>query len=151
MIPSQLSAHFTLEELSDSDYAMRHGINNSPPSVLTSNLMMLAAGLERVRAVLGVPMYVKSGYRSPALNRAIRGAQDSQHMRGLAADFVAPEYGSPRQICESIAERDDFVRFDQLIQEGGAWVHVSFTDAPRGEILSAIFGRDGVAYYRGLA
>lgn len=144
-----LSNHFTLEELTDSDLAIRKGIDNSPPTEILSNLHVLADGLERARIVLIAPIIITSGYRCQKLNEAIGGAKNSQHTQGLAADIKVPNM-TPKEVCLSLLEHEDFVRFDQLIQEGN-WTHVSFSDHPRGDVLTAHFGSMGTTYTKGLA
>lgn len=144
-----LSDHFTLEELTDSDLAIRKGIDNSPPPEIVSNLYILAMGLERARTVLLAPITITSGYRCQRLNESIGGAKNSQHTQGLAADIKITDM-SPIEVCRTLMEHEDFVMFDQLIQEGN-WTHVSFSDHPRGEILTAHFGSMGTTYTKGLA
>lgn len=148
----QLSTHFTLEELTASEFAVRKGIDNTPPSDIVAALENTARGLERIRKLLGAPMHIHSCYRCPKLNSAIGGASQSQHMLGQAADFVAPGFGDPTDICREIADHADEIDFDQLISEG-SWVHVSFTDEsiPRRSILTAHFGSGGATYTKGLA
>jgi hypothetical protein len=127
-----LSPHFSLAELTASDTAARLGIDNTPPPDARAALVRTALGLETVRALLGVPLLVSSGYRCPALNKLVGGQPNSQHMRGEAADFTAPQYGPPAAIVKRL---DDYRMFDQLILEFGRWVHVSFADKPRREVL----------------
>jgi zinc D-Ala-D-Ala carboxypeptidase len=149
----QLTTHFSLEELTRSQYAARNGINNVPtdPQVL-ANLRVLAEGAERVRAILSVPVDVSSGYRCAAVNKAEGGAPTSQHLKGQAIDFYAPDYGTPLQICHAIVYDSAHIQFDQLIMEG-TWVHCSFiTGTPRGEVLTAHFNPGGrTTYSPGLA
>lgn len=146
-----LTPHFTLEEMTQSDYATRFGIDNEPPASLHENLLMLAEGLERVRTILGMPMRINSGYRSPKLNTGIGGAKNSAHTEGRAADFICPEFGTPLEICLHLvdAQNAKVVDFDQLIQEGN-WVHIAFAMDPRNEILTAHFSPGGTIYSRGL-
>lgn len=130
-----LSPHFTLDELIFSEYAARHNINNEPPERIVENLRFLASKLEEVRAVLQAPMVVSSGYRSPALNDAVGGSLTSQHRYGLAADFVAPRFGTPFEVASAIAASP--IAFDQLIHEYGKWVHISFVRRdPRRQTLT---------------
>lgn len=143
----QLSEHFTLEELSFSSTAVAHGIFNVPPPDVKEHMRALAAGLEAIRAFLGHPLHIDSGYRSPALNMAVRGAATSAHTTGYAADFICPAFGSPLAIAQAIVARSG-LKFDQLIQEG-TWVHVSFDPKMRGDVLTAHFGLDGTKYTRG--
>jgi zinc D-Ala-D-Ala carboxypeptidase len=141
---TRLTQHFTLEEITRSDYAVRQGLDNTPPPALMGNALPLAEGLERVRAVLGVPVFISSGYRSPAVNRGVGGAASSQHLKFQAAD-VSPFGLDLRTAMEKLIDHEDFVRFDQLIYEG-QWLHVSFAPTPRGSILVANFGGGGVTY-----
>lgn len=131
-----LSPHFALDEMIVSQEGARRNIDNSPPADVLAALKRTAQGLEEVRVRLGgVPILVSSGYRSPALNKAIGGARNSQHMRGEAADFTAPRFGTPRAIVDALA--DSAVPFDQLIHEFGRWVHISFVATnPRREVLA---------------
>lgn len=130
-----LSEHFTLEELTFSQTAARLGIANEPPPRIVENLTFLASRLEEVRALLKAPMVVSSGYRSPALNDAIGGSLTSQHRYGLAADFVAPRFGSPFEVASALAASS--LDFDQLIHEYGRWVHISFVRRePRRQTLT---------------
>lgn len=137
-----LSENFTLAELTSSDYAERHGINNVPtdPEVL-ENLHILANGLERVRAALdGRAIFVNSGYRSPKLNTAIGGSKNSAHMKGLAADIRVAGL-TPREACVILSSKMEDLAIHQLIFEG-TWSHVAFADvdeSPRHEVLTAVF------------
>lgn len=147
-----LSPHFTVAELTRSDYAARKGIDNSPTVEVLANLQMLASGLERVRNLLAVPVVVSSGYRCPKLNSAIGGSRNSAHMSGLAADFAAPQYGSPKEVAERIVDFADEIGFDQLILEfpPDGWVHIAFSDEPRGSVLTATTQGGGTRYEDGL-
>ncbi|MGU7780543.1 D-Ala-D-Ala carboxypeptidase family metallohydrolase [Burkholderia sp. PU8-34] len=146
-----LTTHFTLEEMVASDTARRRGIDNTPSPVVVANLRRTAEVLERVREQLGArPMIVTSGYRSPALNRAVGGVANSAHLSGLAVDFVCPKFGAPIDICRVIAASP--IEFDQLIQEG-TWVHiglVAYGTKPRRQVLTASFGTPRTTYSEGL-
>lgn len=150
-----LSTHFTLEELTASDKAVRLGIDNTPTDEALDALYTTAAGLERVRDVINAPIIVSSGYRCQKLNSSIGGARSSQHTVGEAADFKAPSFGTPLDVCKELVEHADYVDFDQLIWEGanaqgGSWVHISFSDAPRREVLTAKFSGGSAKYTKGL-
>lgn len=139
-----LTTHFSLAELTDSLQAERRGINNTPSPDVRRNLLHLALWLEDLRALLGgVPILVSSGYRSPALNKAIKGAKNSLHMKGLAADFTAPRYGTPLDICRFI-EGLQVLQFEELIYEG-SWVHIGLAaptaTKPARRVLTARFVR----------
>lgn len=128
-----LSQHFTLAEMTVSETAARRGIDNDPPPDVVERLKHTALGLEAVRIRLGAPIVVSSGYRSPALNAAIGGAQNSDHTRGDAADFICPGFGAPSTIVSAL--KDSGIQFDQLIEEFGRWVHISFGPRMRGQVL----------------
>ena len=146
----QLSDHFSLEELTCSEYADRHGIDNNPPPGIVANLRTLAAGLEEVRRALGgKPVHVNSGYRCASLNSAIGGAANSMHMRGLAADILCPQFGPPLQVCQAIVAAG--IVTDPIIHEYGRWCHVAFPavgTVARGELLTIASSAQG--YQTGL-
>ena len=145
--------HFTLDELCHSDTAIRKGIDNSPTPEIKANLDILLAGLERVRDVLGQPMFISSGFRNPKLNAAVGGSKSSDHMKGLAADFTCPAFGTPKEICKALMLHAREVGYRQLINEQ-KWVHVSFPDVdqePDYEVLTAHFSPSGTSYTKGLA
>jgi zinc D-Ala-D-Ala carboxypeptidase len=138
-----LSPNFTLRELTDSATAVARGWENVPPPEVMDALRATAAGLEAVRSLLTtivghpVPVIVTSGYRSLRLNRAIGSRDTSQHVLGEAADFRAPQFGTPAQIVTTIARSS--IAFDQVISEstrsGARWVHISFGPRNRRAVL----------------
>lgn len=71
-----LSAHF-----SRSEFRCHHCGKVVGPSP------QLVASLERLRATVGRPIRIVSGYRCPTHNRAVGGAKASRHMAGDAADI----------------------------------------------------------------
>lgn len=143
----QLTGHFSLEELTFSSTAQRLNIDNTPDAETIQRLMVTAMGLEKIRALLGAPLHIDSGYRCPTLNKAVGGVPDSAHISGYAADFICPEFGSPLSIARTIAGSD--IAFDQCIQEG-QWVHVSFDPRLRHQALTATFGPSGATYSQGV-
>jgi len=146
----KLTQHFTLEELTFSQEAVRRGIPNEPPPAIRRNLEMLARTLEDVRMLVGgTPLSISSGYRCQELNEAIGGSKNSAHMQGLAADFTAWQYGSPKDIAMAISH--SHIPFDQVIWEG-TWVHLGLRPtANRSEVLTAHFDHGTVRYTEGLA
>ena len=140
-----LSEHFTLSEFTRSEAALRRGLDNTPDAESVANLTVLASGLEEVRALLGHPLHINSAYRAPKVNSAVGGSKTSAHMRGHAADFVCPAFGTPQDICHAIM--DSSIDYDQLIWEFGAWVHISFDPQMRNQRLTidATGTRNGIA------
>jgi hypothetical protein len=147
-----LTANFSVEELTASETALRKGIDNTPDADTLANLEITARGLERIRTLMGHPIHVSSGYRSPKLNAAIGGSKTSSHMSGLAADFTCRQFGEPISICQVIERNAEYIGYQQLINEG-RWVHVAFPDGaePKYEVLTAHFGGGQVKYTRGLS
>ena len=47
---------------------------------------LLVEVLDELRDYMGCPLIVTSGYRTPAYNKKVGGAVNSQHMYGVAAD-----------------------------------------------------------------
>ena len=129
----QITKHFTVEEFERSSTADRLGIDNRVPAALLPNLKTLCeVVLEPLRAYAGKPIVISSGYRCPALNRAVGGASQSQHLRGEAADLHLPSTAEGRAWFRWLM---DNTTFDQLIWEhnrqGIYWIHVSCKAEPR--------------------
>lgn len=129
-----LSTNFTVDEFTNSQTAARLGIRNEPPFSMYPTLKVTANGLELVRLLLGgKPILISSGYRSPPLNSAVHGQPGSQHLTGEAVDFTCPQFGNPEQIVRAIVNSN--VPYDQVIQEFGRWVHISFSSKNRRQAL----------------
>lgn len=151
MIDPLITQHFRLSEFVESDTATRLGIDNRPPpDVLATLTNVLIPGMQAVRVILGKPVFISSGYRSPALNAAVRGAAGSQHLTGHAADFKCPEFGPVIEVCAKLVTQMQRLKFDQLIFEG-SWCHISFAPRPRSQVLTAHFDGGRVSYTQGLA
>ncbi|MFZ3043580.1 MAG: D-Ala-D-Ala carboxypeptidase family metallohydrolase [Minisyncoccia bacterium] len=135
-----LSEHFTLEEFT---FTIHRNIDNTPTVDMVEQLSKTARSLERVRMLLQAPITVNSAYRSPELNKAVGGSPKSQHTKGQAVDFTAKAFGTPDQIVQAIY--NSHIKFDQLIREYDRWVHISFSEKPRGEVL--IIDKKGPRFY----
>jgi zinc D-Ala-D-Ala carboxypeptidase len=133
-----LTPHFTLKEMTVSQTAVRMGIDNTPNTRQITNLTRLCENiLEPLRAMVGKPINVSSGFRNPTVNSLIGGSSTSQHMKGEAADFTV-EGLTVQELFDLI--RTSALPYDQLIQEFDAWVHVSF--GPRDRRQALIFTKD---------
>jgi hypothetical protein len=132
---THLSAHFTLSELTVTDTDE----DNTPSSIALKRLTGTARHMEAVRALLKKPIIVNSGYRSPAVNKAVGGSPTSAHALGYAVDFVCSDFGDPMAICRAIVASD--IAFDQLILERNLWVHISFDPRMRHQVLSYVRGK----------
>lgn len=150
ILDERITEDFRLSEFVVSHTAARLGIDNTPPATVLATLRnVLAPAMQQVRDMIGVPIVIKSGYRSPQLNAAVRGAPASDHVTGHAADFIAPAFGTPREVSLFLLKHMDALKFDQLIWEGG-WTHISFSPRRRNEVLTAHFTARGVSYTQGI-
>jgi zinc D-Ala-D-Ala carboxypeptidase len=140
----QLSKNLSLAEMTISNEAKRRGITNAPTEEHLANMKRLAENIfQPIREHFKSPIRISSGYRSLALNKAIKGAATSQHCSGEAMDIDMDGTSiTNAQIFNYI--KDNLV-FDQLIWEFGTdknpdWVHVSYesTGKQRKQILKAI-------------
>ena len=117
--------YFTLQELCYSTTAQANGINNTPNATQRNALTALVdTVLDPLRREWGKPILVNSGYRCPALNKAVGGVASSQHLRGEAADITTGSPQSNKQLYDlAISLR---LPIDQLIGERGyTWLHIS--------------------------
>lgn len=171
----RLTKHFLLYEMVESDTALRLGIDNTPPPAVIENLRKTANIAEMIREELSqnagrdVPLFILSGHRCEALEKIIcakdfanwckRRNADAldpvawstyflrkSHPQGRSIDFRAPTFGTPYQIVKFIVTTEVMGHVDQIIMEG-TWVHVSWSEAPRHEVLTASFDSHGVATY----
>jgi len=135
---TQLSQHFTLEELTFSQVAARRGLDNAPHADDVENLTRLCETLlEPARIIVAAPLHVDSGFRSPAVNGAVGGAPGSAHLVGRAADLVP--IGMPVLDAFNVL-RSNGLPFDQLIFECQAWIHIAIAPSgqePRRQVLLA--------------
>ena len=77
-----------MEELCASETAKRKGINNKPNAQQMINLVYLCAYvLEPLRVAMKEPIKIGSGFRCEALNKAVSGVYNSQHLKGQAVDL----------------------------------------------------------------
>lgn len=131
------NSYFTIDELTRSSKAQKLGIDNTPPAAILAKLQTLITQcLDPIRRIYGRPIIVSSGYRCPALNKAVGGSGTSQHMEGEAADLVPASGGSLKGIFRAAVQ---WGGYDQLIieQSGSSrWVHVSYGPRNRRTILA---------------
>lgn len=132
----KLSRNFSLYELVASGTAKANHLANTPDEKDVAKLKRLCTDiLQPVRDHFGKPVRVNSGYRSLALNTAIKGAKTSQHMKCEAADYEIDGM-SNRELAHWVA---DNLQFDQVILEfhnnpqdpNSGWVHTSYVAPPR--------------------
>jgi zinc D-Ala-D-Ala carboxypeptidase len=148
----KLSENLDLSEVTRSESAKRHKINNQPTPEHIENFKLLAEKIfQPIREHFGVPIRISSGYRSKELNAKIGGSASSQHCKGQAIDIDQDGTSiTNRQVFDFIK---DNLPFDQLIYEFGDddnpnWVHVSFNrHQQRGQVLKAFKLNNQTKYF----
>jgi zinc D-Ala-D-Ala carboxypeptidase len=117
---TQLSAHFTLDELTHTDHRQ---FDNTPNASELANLIRLAGLLEDVKILLGgKPIIVNSAFRSKAVNDAVGSKDSSQHRIGCAADIRVPGV-TPDEVVRAVIASG--IEYDQIIREFDRWTHIS--------------------------
>lgn len=117
--------YFSIDELYRSATADAKKIMNKPGEVEIQNLCALIENvLDPAREKFGRPIYVTSGYRSAALNKAVGGVANSDHLRGMAADLKTGTVKGNEELFDIIRKT---CKFKQLINEKNySWIHVSY-------------------------
>jgi zinc D-Ala-D-Ala carboxypeptidase len=127
--------YFTLSELTKTNT----GLLNVPNVIQVYNLSMLVENvLDPARYLLGEAIHINSAFRTPEVNRAVKGAPASAHMRGQAADIQCSDN---RKLFKLL--KNDF-NFTQLINERNfAWIHISYDPE---ELKCEVLNFDGLIY-----
>ena len=126
--------YFSIKELTASLKATQLGIKNEPSKAALTNLESLVLNiLDPLRAAWGGDIIVTSGYRSVALNKAVKGSPTSAHRYGYAADIV-PADGRISVFKAFVVKwlKENEISFDQYIDELSVdkdgkvkeWVHI---------------------------
>ena len=122
----RISKNFTMDEFSVSasyPELARDIPINVRPAVKALVLNLLQPICDRT----GWSDTILSGYRSIELNRAVKGASGSQHMKGEAADNLFKRNGKPVSIIEVLKlVKESGLDFDQMIAYP-TFVHLSYT------------------------
>jgi len=124
--------YFSTKEFEYSTTAAARGIDNSIPDEARANIRTLVdTVLDPLRETWGKPIIVTSGYRCPALNKAVNGAATSHHLKGMAADITAGNVADNRRLYKLIQKLR--LPYTQLI---GAkykfrWLHIGYNPGDR--------------------
>lgn len=122
--------YFSIKELTKSETATKKGIDNTPNAGQVKNLESLINNLlDPIREQWGAAIYVTSGFRSIALNKAVGGVSNSHHLGGYAADLTVKSQAGNKALFDMI--RRSKLKWTQLISEkttaqGCGWVHISY-------------------------
>ena len=130
----RLSDHFTLGEMCKTSAKTPDG--NIPSHVHIENLKRLCGWLEMLRSEWNKrygegndPIIINSGYRSPAVNKAVGGVPTSNHLTGCAADIRVAGIEQLIRYATILLDISDESQedFDELLIErspkGSYWLH----------------------------
>ena len=112
---TKISENFRLQEFDSS-------CGREMPLEAQKNVIQLGQNLQVLRDYLGASITINSGYRSPQLNRKIKGATRSQHLLGTAADIVVKGH-TPKQVADAI----ELLISQGKMREGGLKAYGTFT------------------------
>ena len=111
--------YFSYSEFFKSDAAEKYQVNNIPDDAQLSQVLgnikaLVLNVLDPLRARVGRPIIITSGYRSQRVNKLVGGSKTSQHLTGKAADFHVQGY-TPQQMDVVYQTIQMCCDFDQLI------------------------------------
>lgn len=150
-----LSANFTLKELTKSDTATRLGLDNTPDDEQIESLRLLCENiLQPVRDHFGKPVKITSGFRCPAVNQATGGSATSDHCKGQAVDFEIDGLPNP-DVAQWIMDNLDYTQlileFYTQGQPNSGWIHCSFDPSNlKNQELTAVKVAGKTQYLQGL-
>lgn len=145
-----VTENFTLKELTSSQTAKRNGYDEqfNPPLDIIDNLTVAAeAILEPIRAKFGA-FSISQGYRCERLNKAVNGAKNSEHMKGMAFDI---DLGSRNlELFNWIKENLTFTQLINEFPENGVpdWVHVSYNQFNLKQQVLTAYKENGATKYK---
>ena len=138
---AKLSQHFTLGELCKTSVKTADG--NIPSHVQIENMKRVCGWLEMLRDEWNKrygdgddPIIINSGYRSPAVNKAVGGVATSNHLTGCAVDIRVLGMEQLLRYAAILLDisDDSGEDFDELLIERNAkgtyWLH--FAVRPEG-------------------
>lgn len=149
---SDVSKHFSWAELTRTGSTELQQINREEAEKCRAALTALATTiLEPIRAKFG-PIKINSAFRGPSVNAKVGGSKTSQHLRGEAADIVAPSV-TVEELHRWIVTESG-LPYGQCILEKTAparpysWVHVSLGEPWRKDTLCRqALVYDGAGHY----
>jgi hypothetical protein len=121
----KLSENVTLQEFEASPTATARGIANKMNAAQIESAKLLCEKVfQPLRAHVGKPIKINSGFRSLFVNKALKGSSTSQHCKGEAMDLDLHDKALFVWIIDNLD-------FDQAIFEGGTensagWFHLSY-------------------------
>ena len=146
-----LTANFTLAEMTKSETALRHDMDNTPEEVEIENLRQLCERvLQPVRDHFGKGVKVNSGFRHPEVNAKVGGSKTSDHCQGQAADIEIPGVANAdlaQWIVDNLDFRQVILEFYTPGVPDSGWVHVSYVDGDNKKQVLTATKQDGKTVY----
>jgi uncharacterized protein YcbK (DUF882 family) len=143
---TKLTEHFTLAEMTKTSVNLK----NVPNEAQIENLKRVCRWLELLRSRYNErygdgddPIVINSGYRSPAVNKAVGGVATSNHLTGCAADIRVTGMEQLIRYAAILLDYADETgeEFDELLLEknrsGAFWLH--FAVKPKGNRHKVLF------------
>jgi hypothetical protein len=152
---NNISKYITYDEAVRSEYASRNGIDNTPDDDQLTNIRLLCLNvLDRIRDFYRQPLIPTSIFRSYSVNLRIGGSKTSQHQaldNAAACDFHIHGV-SVQQVFEDICSGKIPIQYDQVIQEFGSWIHISYKNVGVNRMQKMIAKKEnGKTVYQGVA
>lgn len=123
-----MAIYFTVKEMTKSQTAEFHHIDNTPTKEAAENLKKVMYILDMVRVHMGKPIIVNSGYRCKKLNDMVGGVQKSMHTKGLAADFRTTRVEDVEEMYNFLNERREKFQIKELIKYNH-FVHMAVSES----------------------
>ena len=131
-VSMKLSEHFSLAEMCKTSA----NLDNVPNEAQVENLKRLCGWLEMLRSEWNKrygegndPIFINSGFRSEAVNKAVGGVKGSNHLSGCAADIRVAGIEQLVRYATILLDISDESKadFDELLLErspkGDYWLH----------------------------
>jgi len=131
-VSMKLSEHFSLAEMCKTSA----NLGNVPNEAQVENLKRLCGWLEMLRSEWNKrygegndPIFINSGFRSEAVNKAVGGVKGSNHLSGCAADIRVAGIEQLVRYATILLDISDESKedFDELLLErspkGNYWLH----------------------------
>ena len=149
-----ITKNFSLAELTKSDTALRLNLENEPDEAQLAALKDLAENiLQPIRDHFG-PTKVNSALRTLPVNRAIGSSDNSDHVKGMAADVEVPGVANAdlaQWIVDNLEFRQVILEFYTPGVPDSGWVHVAYNPADnKKQVLTAMKENGKTVYKPGL-
>ena len=132
--------NFSIDEFERSITAREKGIDNAIPYQAKKNILLLISKiLQPARDRLALPIFISSGYRSKALNKAVGGSSSSQHLTGEAADITCSDNDRLLQILKDLPYDQLIVYRNRRKESEIMWIHVSYSEKKTRSMSYSVF------------